>query len=82
MIISKFKKIIIVLFGLFIILGNIKPTTVSATSYSSSDIISSAEISSNKPSYSYSSSVSLSYEFDASGVELKNGDTLTIDLPE
>ncbi|WP_129045663.1 LPXTG cell wall anchor domain-containing protein [Companilactobacillus metriopterae] len=82
MIISKFKKIIIVLFGLFIILGNIKPTTVSAASYSSSDIISSAEISSNKPSYSYSSSVSLTYEFDASGVELKNGDTLTIDLPE
>ncbi|GEO47333.1 LPXTG cell wall anchor domain-containing protein [Companilactobacillus kimchii] len=52
-----------------------------ATNYDSSQMITSGYIKNQDKIYSMSSTVPLVYEYDSTGFNLQNGDTLTIDVP-
>ncbi|WP_300559895.1 SpaA isopeptide-forming pilin-related protein [Companilactobacillus sp.] len=80
---KKIISIAIAIFGLFILVTTAKSNTAcAATNYTSSDMITSGSIIDQDKTYSMNSTVGIQYEYDTTGLDLQNGDTLTIDVPE
>ena len=66
--------------GLVVLVFASHPSDAKAADYTSSDMVTNAEITDQNKTYNYTNSVGLTYEL--SHESIKNGDTLTIDLPE
>ena len=66
--------------GLVVLVFASHPSDAKAADYTSSDMVTNAEITYQNKTYNYTNSVGLTYEL--SHESIKNGDTLTIDLPE
>ncbi|APX73289.1 SpaA isopeptide-forming pilin-related protein [Companilactobacillus allii] len=76
--------IVLAAMGIFVAALCFNSTKVSAAAYTSNDLISSAQIINQDKNYSYSSTVGVQYNWDTTGtdISLKDGDTLTMELPE
>lgn len=84
---KKLRNIFTIVFtalGIFVAALYFNTTEVSAAAYTSNDLISSAQIINQDKTYSYSSTVGVQYKWDTTGTDitLKDGDTLTMELPE
>lgn len=78
----NFFVALVAAFSFVILVFSNQTTTTKAANYTSSDMITSAEITDPNYNYGYSSNVGLTYTYDTTGFDLQPGDTLTIDLPE
>lgn len=79
---NKLRNIFISILAILVLvltfnLQNVK----AATNYTSSDMITEAKIVNQDKTYTVGGTVPLTYEFDSTGHQLKNNDTLTIDVP-
>lgn len=76
--------IVIAAMGIFVAALCFHTTEVSAAAYTSEDLITSAQITNQDKTYTYSSTVGLQYNWSTvgTGIQLQAGDTLTIELPE
>lgn len=66
--------------GLVVLVFASHPCDAKAAEYTSSDMVTNAEITDQNKTYNYTNSVGLTYEL--SHESIKDGDTLTIDLPK
>lgn len=66
--------------GLVVLVFASHPSDAKAADYTSSDMVTNAEITDQNKTYNYTNSVGLTYEL--SHESIKDGDTLTIDLPK
>ncbi|WP_125589882.1 SpaA isopeptide-forming pilin-related protein [Companilactobacillus jidongensis] len=75
--------IVVATLGIFVAALCFNSTKVSAAAYTSEDLISSAQIVNQDKTYTYSNTVGVQYTWDTTGtgIQIKDGDTLTMELP-
>lgn len=76
-----FLAVLLAGLSMLILAFTFNTTKVSAASYSTGDLLSGFEISDGKTSHATGDNIGITFDWDATGKNLQNGDTWTIDLP-
>lgn len=76
-----YMAVIVAAISVLILVFTFNTTKVAAANYSTGDLLSGFEISDGKTSHATGDNIGITFDWDATGKNLQNGDTWTIDLP-
>ncbi|MFD1417908.1 SpaA isopeptide-forming pilin-related protein [Companilactobacillus keshanensis] len=76
-----YLALVVASFSILILVLTFNTTKVAAANYSTGDLLSNVEITDGKDSHASGSNVGMTFDWDATGKNLQNGDIWTIELP-